>query len=160
MTRIALYPGSFDPPTRGHEDLIRRAALLADRLVVAVVVNPGKQPMFPAAERAALLAETVADLPNVTIGRFEGLVVEYARTVGATILVRGVRSVGDFDSEQQMAQMNRHLHPGLDTVFLAPAPGLGHISSTLVREIARLGGDVSGLVPPVVGRALAARIGT
>lgn len=158
MTRIALYPGSFDPPTRGHEDLIRRAAALADRLVVAVVVNPNKQPMFSAAERTALLAAMVADVPNVTVGHFEGLVVDYARTTGATILVRGVRSVADFDSEQQMAQMNRHLHPGLDTVFLSPAPGLGHISSTLVREIARLGGSVDGLVPPAVARALGAKV--
>lgn len=158
MTRIALYPGSFDPPTRGHEDLIRRAAALADRLVVAVVVNPNKQPMFSAAERTALLAAMVADVPNVTVGHFEGLVVDYARSTGATILVRGVRSVADFDSEQQMAQMNRHLHPGLDTVFLSPAPGLGHISSTLVREIARLGGSVDGLVPSAVARALGAKV--
>lgn len=159
MTRTALYPGSFDPPTRGHEDLIRRAAALADRLVVAVVVNPNKQPLFSAAERVGLLAEAVADLPNVTIGRFEGLVVEFARTIDATMLVRGVRSVGDFESEQQMAQMNRQLHPGLETVFLAPSPGLGHLSSTLVREIAKLGGDVGAMVPPGVATALHARFG-
>lgn len=159
MSRTALYPGSFDPPTLGHEDLIRRAAALADQLIVAVVVNPNKQPLFSAAERVGLLADAVGDLPNVTINRFEGLVVDYARTLGATILVRGVRSVGDFESEQQMAQMNRHLHPGLDTVFLAPSPGLGHLSSSLVREIARLGGDVIGLVPAGVVRALAGRLG-
>lgn len=159
MSRTALYPGSFDPPTLGHEDLIRRAAALADQLIVAVVVNPNKQPLFSAAERVGLLADAVGDLPNVTINRFEGLVVDYARTLGATILVRGVRSVGDFEAEQQMAQMNRHLHPGLDTVFLAPSPGLGHLSSSLVREIARLGGDVIGLVPAGVVRALAGRLG-
>ncbi len=159
MTRTALYPGSFDPPTRGHEDLIRRAAALVDRLVVAVVVNPNKQPLFSAAERVGLLAEAVADLPNVTISRFEGLVVEFARTIDATMLVRGVRSVGDFESEQQMAQMNRQLHPGLETVFLAPSPGLGHLSSTLVREVAKLGGDVGAMVPPGVAAALHARFG-
>ncbi len=159
MIRTALYPGSFDPPTRGHEDLIRRAAALADRLVVAVVVNPNKQPLFSAAERVGLLTEAVGDLPNVTINRFEGLVVEYARAIDASMVVRGVRSVGDFESEQQMAQMNRQLYPGLDTVFLAPSPGLGHLSSTLVREIAKLGGDVRSMVPPGVASALHARFG-
>lgn len=157
MTTVALYPGSFDPPTNGHLDLIRRAARLADRLIVAVATNPSKTPLLPGEERLALLRELAAGLPNVTVDRFDGLVVEYARKTGATLVVRGARGAGDFEYEQRMAVMNRHLFPDLDTVLLAPAPALAHVSGTLVREVARLGGDVSGLVPPSVARALAGR---
>lgn len=158
MTTVALYPGSFDPPTNGHQDLIRRAALLADRLVVAVAVNPSKTPFLPAEDRLALLREVTAGLPNVTVERFDGLVVDFARRIGATLVVRGARSAGDFEYEQGMAVMNRHLHPDLDTAILVPSPAFGHVSGTLVREVARLGGDVGGLVPPAVAKALADRI--
>ncbi|HEU5218836.1 MAG TPA: pantetheine-phosphate adenylyltransferase [Gemmatimonadales bacterium] len=157
MTRIALYPGSFDPPTRGHEDLIRRSLLLADRVIVAVAINAAKQPLFSPAERLEMLRLTVGNDPRITCESFEGLVADYARTVGAAILVRGLRAVGDFEYEFQMALMNRQLHPGLETVFLVPAQGLSYISSSLVREVARYGGDVSALVHPGVVDALKRR---
>ena len=155
MTRIAVYPGSFDPPTRGHEDLIRRSLLLADRVIVAVAVNAAKQPLFTPQERLELLRLTVGDDPRITFESFDGLVAEFARRVGAGILVRGLRAAGDFEYEFQMALMNRQLNAGLETVFLVPAQGLSYISSSLVREVARYGGDVTALVHPGVADALA-----
>ena len=152
--RIALYAGSFDPPTRGHEDLIRKTRSIADEVVVAVAVNAAKEPLFTVAERLEMLRETVGDDPAIRFASFEGLVAEYARSVGATFLVRGLRAVGDFEYEFQMALMNRQLCPGLETVFLVPGQGLSYISSSLVREVARYGGDVSPLVHPSVVRAL------
>ena len=160
MTRIALYPGSFDPPTRGHEDLIRRSLLLADRVIVAVAVNAAKQPLFTPAERLDMLRLTVGQDPQISFEAFEGLVAEYARKVGAAVLVRGLRAVGDFEYEFQMALMNRQLNPGLETVFLVPAQGLSYVSSSLVREVARYGGDVSALVHPGVSDALKRRFRT
>jgi pantetheine-phosphate adenylyltransferase len=160
MTRIALYAGSFDPPTRGHEDLIRRSRDLADRLVVAVAVNAAKQPLFTAAERIEMLRQSLGGEPNLVFESFEGLVAEFARGIGASILVRGLRAVGDFEYEFQMALMNRQLLPGLETVFLVPAQGLSYISSSLVREVARYGGDVSALVHPAVAEALRRRFRT
>ncbi len=160
MTRIALYAGSFDPPTRGHEDLIRRSRQLADRLVVAVAVNAAKQPLFTAAERIDMLRQALGDEPNLGFESFEGLVADFARGIGASILVRGLRAVGDFEYEFQMALMNRQLLPGLETVFLVPAQGLSFISSSLVREVARYGGDVSALVHPSVAEALRLRFRT
>ena len=157
MTRLALYPGSFDPPTRGHVDLIRRSARLADRVVVAVISNPSKQPLFSVAERLRLLAAVAGDVPNVSFDAFEGLLVAYARRIGATCLVRGLRAVGDFEYELQMALMNRHLFDQLETVFLVPTSGLHFISASLVREVARLGGDVTDLVDPPVAAALKER---
>ena len=154
MTRIALYPGSFDPPTRGHEDLIRRSLQLADQVVVAVAVNAVKQPLFGVPERLDMLRHTLGEEPRIRFDSFEGLVADYARKIGANILVRGLRAVGDFEYEFQMALMNRQLNPGLETVFLVPAQGLSYISSSLVREVARYGGDVSALVHPVVAEAL------
>lgn len=154
MTRIALYPGSFDPVTRGHEDLIRRALQLADQVVVAVAVNLAKQPLFTAAERVGLLRTALGDDARIVIDTFEGLVADYARKVGASVLVRGLRAAGDFDYEFQMALMNRQLLPGLETVFLVPGQGLSYISSSLVREVARFGGDVAPLVHPAVHQAL------
>ena len=154
MTRIALYPGSFDPPTRGHEDLIRRSLQLADQVVVAVAVNAVKQPLFSVAERLEMLRHTAGDEPRIRLDSFEGLVAEYARRIGAAVLVRGLRAVGDFEYEFQMALMNRQLNAGLETVFLVPAQGLSYISSSLVREVARYGGDVSALVHPFVATAL------
>jgi pantetheine-phosphate adenylyltransferase len=154
MTRIALYPGSFDPLTRGHEDLIRRSLQLADRVVVAVAVNASKQPLFTAAERLDLLKQAMGGDARISFDSFEGLVADYARKVGASLLVRGLRAAGDFEYEFQMALMNRQLHGALETVFLVPAQGLSYISSSLVREVARYGGDVSGLVHPAVVAAL------
>ncbi|HEV8195204.1 MAG TPA: pantetheine-phosphate adenylyltransferase [Gemmatimonadales bacterium] len=154
MTRIALYPGSFDPPTRGHEDLVRRSLLLADRVIVGVAVNAAKQPLFTPAERLDMLRLALGADPRISIESFEGLVADYARKVGAGILVRGLRAVGDFEYEFQMALMNRQLNPGLETVFLVPAQGLSYISSSLVREVSRYGGDVSALVHPGVAEAL------
>jgi len=159
MTRTAIYPGSFDPPTRGHEDLIRRSMALADRVIVAVAVNPLKQPLFTVAERLAMLQAAIGDEPRVSYQSFDGLLVEFARRVGATIVVRGLRAVSDFEYEFQMALMNRQLHPSLETVFLVPALELTYLSSSLVREVARFGGDVSALVQPGVAEALARRYG-
>jgi pantetheine-phosphate adenylyltransferase len=159
MTRIAIYPGSFDPLTKGHEDLIRRSLSLADRVVVAVAVNSSKQPLFPVAERLALLQAAVGDEPRVAFESFDGLLAEFAKKVGASIVVRGLRAVSDFEYEFQMALMNRQLHPSLETVFLVPAVDLTYLSSSLVREVARYGGDVSALVHPAVAAALARRYG-
>ncbi|HEX2637299.1 MAG TPA: pantetheine-phosphate adenylyltransferase [Gemmatimonadales bacterium] len=159
MTRIAIYPGSFDPPTRGHEDLIRRSLALADRVIVAVAVNPLKQPLFTVAERLAMLQAAIGGESRVSYQSFDGLLVEFARRVGATIVVRGLRAVSDFEYEFQMALMNRQLHPSLETVFLVPALELTYLSSSLVREVARFGGDVSALVQPGVAEALARRYG-
>ena len=157
MSRIALYPGSFDPPTRGHEDLIRRSLQLSDQVVVAVAVNAVKQPLFGVAERLEMLRLTVGTDPRIRFDSFEGLVAEFARKIGANVLVRGLRAVGDFEYEFQMALMNRQLNPGLETVFLVPGQGLSYISSSLVREVARYGGDVGELVHPKVAEALRLR---
>ena len=157
MTRTAIYPGSFDPPTRGHEDLIRRSLLLSDRLIVAVAVNVSKQPLFSVEERLAMLRTAVGEDPRVEFVAFEGLLADFARRVGASVVVRGLRAVSDFEYEFQMALMNRQLHPTLETVFLVPALDLTYLSSSLVREVARFGGDVSALVHPAVAEALRAR---
>jgi pantetheine-phosphate adenylyltransferase len=153
MSRIALYPGSFDPITRGHEDLVRRSLVFADRVVIAVAVNVTKQPLFSLEERVGLIRQTVTH-EAVEVQAFEGLLVDFARRVGASLLVRGLRAVSDFEYEFQMALMNRHLAPTLETVFLVPAFDLTYLSSSLVREVARHGGDVSQLVHPAVLRAL------
>lgn len=157
--RIGVYPGSFDPVTRGHEDLIRRSLAFVDRVVVGVAVNVVKQPLFTLEERVALLRETIR-LPQVEVRSFDGLLVEFARSVGATLIVRGLRAVSDFEYEFQMALMNRTLDPKLETVFLVPAFDLTYLSSSLVREVARFGGDVSPLVQPVVQQALRKKFGT
>jgi pantetheine-phosphate adenylyltransferase len=153
MTRIAIYPGSFDPPTRGHEDLIRRSLALADRVVVAVAVNPAKEPLFSLEERLDLLRTVIGAEPRVTVASFTGLLAEYARREGASLVVRGLRAAGDVEYELQMALMNRQLHPGMETVFLAPAFDLAFVSSTLVREVARYGGELGDLVHPAVSEA-------
>jgi pantetheine-phosphate adenylyltransferase len=157
MTRIAIYPGSFDPPTRGHEDLIRRSLALADRVIVAVAVNAAKQPLFSVEERLDMLRKAAGDEPRVSFESFEGLLADFARRVGASVVVRGLRAVSDFEYEFQMALMNRQLHPSLETVFLVPALDLTYLSSSLVREVARFGGDVGALVHPAVAAALARR---
>jgi len=157
MTRIALYPGSFDPPTRGHEDLIRRSLALCDHLIVAVAINSSKQPLFTVEERLDLLRRTVGVDGRVTYETFDGLLVDFARARGATMVVRGLRAVSDFDYEFQMALMNRQLNHDVETVFLVPAVDLTYLSSSLVREVARYGGDVSSIVHPDVEAALVRR---
>jgi pantetheine-phosphate adenylyltransferase len=159
MTRIALYPGSFDPVTRGHEDLIRRSLALADTVIVAVALNAAKTPLFSVEERLALLTQTLNGEPRVEVHSFEGLLADFARQVGATMVVRGLRAVSDFEYEFQMALMNRQLHHDLETVFLVPDLNLTFVSSSLVREVARFGGDVAAFVHPAVARALAAKYG-
>ncbi len=158
MTRVGIYPGSFDPLTKGHEDLIHRSLGFLDKLVVAVAVNVGKQPLFSLDERVTLIRETVEE-PKVDVQSFDGLLVDFARKIGATVIVRGLRAVSDFEYEFQMALMNRHLAPKLETIFLVPAFDLTYLSSSLVREVARFGGDVSGLVHPVVQAALRKKLG-
>jgi pantetheine-phosphate adenylyltransferase len=157
MTRIAIFPGSFDPPTRGHEDLIRRALGLADRVLVAIAVNPAKKPLFSLDDRLGLLRAVVGPEQRIEITSFQGLLVDYAKRSGAGIVVRGLRVAGDFEYEMQMALMNRHMSANLETVFLAPAANLSFVSSTLVREVAQYGGDLGDLVHPVVADALRKR---
>jgi pantetheine-phosphate adenylyltransferase len=157
MTRIAVYPGSFDPPTRGHSDLVLRSLALADTVIVAVARNSTKQPLFSLEERLAMLRVAIGEDPRIRFDSFEGLLVDFAKRVGATLIVRGLRAVSDFEYEFQMAMMNRHLLPGLETVFLVPPEDATYLSSSLVREVARYGGDVSGLVHPVVADALRRR---
>jgi pantetheine-phosphate adenylyltransferase len=153
--RRAVCPGSFDPVTNGHVDVITRAAALYDELVVAVLVNPGKAGLFSVDERMALLRDAVADVPNVTVDSFQGLLVDYCRAKDIPVIVKGLRAVSDFEYELQMAQMNREL-AGVETLFVPTAPQVGHLSSSLVKQIATFGGDVSGLVPKVVQERLTA----
>ena len=152
MKRVAVYPGSFDPITKGHEDLIHRSLEFVDQLIVAVAVNVAKQPLFSLEERVSLIKQTVSD--KVDVQSFDGLLAEFAKRVKASVIVRGLRAVSDFEYEFQMALMNRNLAPGIETVFLVPAFDLTYLSSSLVREVARFGGDVSQLVHPKVQQAL------
>ena len=154
--RRAVCPGSFDPVTNGHVDVINRAAALYDELVVAVLVNPGKAGFFPVEERMELLRESVAHLPNVRVDSFQGLLVDYCGANDIPVIVKGLRAVSDFEYELQMAQMNREL-AGIDTLFVPTAPQVGHIASSLVKQIATFGGDVSRLVPKVVDDRLRER---
>jgi pantetheine-phosphate adenylyltransferase len=159
MARIAIYPGSFDPVTRGHEDIIRRSLVFADRIIVAVAVNLSKAPLFTLEERVDLLGEVLGDLDGVEIRSFDGLLADFARETKASLVVRGLRAVSDFEYEFQMALMNRRLHADLETVFLTPAIHLTFLRSSLVREVGSLGGDVSEFVHPVVERALNKKFG-
>ena len=152
--RIAVYPGTFDPLTRGHEDLVRRAAKLFDRVVVGVAQSSAKKPFFEMEERVEMAREALDDYANVEVFGFECLLMEFMHQHGAHIILRGLRAVSDFEYEFQLASMNRHLVPEVETLFLTPAEKYGFISSSLVREIARLGGDVSGFVPTAVLAAL------
>ncbi len=156
--RIAVYPGTFDPVTCGHLDLIERGRRHFDRLVIAVLRNEDKRPVFSVAERVGFLREAVARWDNVAVDSFQGLLVDYARRLGAQVILRGLRAVSDFEYELQMAMMNRRLAPDLETVFLMPSEAYSYVSSRLVREVARLGGSLEGLVPSGVARALAARL--
>lgn len=155
--RIAIYPGSFDPPTRGHEDLVRRAVGMVDRLIVAVAINPAKQPLFSVEERLALLQTVLGDDPRIEFASFHGLLADFAKERNATMVMRGLRAVSDFEYEFQLAMMNRRLHGTLETVFLVPAVELTYLSSSLVRTAARFGGNIEGLVHPAVADALRAK---
>jgi pantetheine-phosphate adenylyltransferase len=151
---IAIYPGSFDPPTNGHLDLIERGSKLFDELIVAVLRNAEKSPLFSAGERARMLEELTADFRNVSVETFDGLTVEYATRVKAEVVLRGIRAVSDYEYELQMALMNRKLKPELETVFMLPAARYSFLSSHLVREVANLGGSIADLVPEMVERRL------
>lgn len=155
---IAIVPGSFDPPTNGHLDVVERCAALFDEVVVGVVGNPSKVPLFTAKERVALLGECTAQWSNVRAVAFEGLLVDFAREIGATTVVKGLRAVTDFEFEIQMSQMNRHLSGDVVSLFVATKPEYGYLSSSLVKEVARLGGSVEGLVPDSVAAALKERL--
>jgi pantetheine-phosphate adenylyltransferase len=156
VTLTALVPGTFDPVTNGHLDIVQRAAALFDRVVVAVVENPGKSPLFEVQERVVMLQEAVGGMDNVEVASFSGLLVDEARARGITTIVKGLRAVTDFDYELQMAQMNRHLAE-IETCFVPTSPKWSYLSSSLVKEVARFGGDVSGLVPEHVVRRLKER---
>jgi pantetheine-phosphate adenylyltransferase len=156
-TRIAVYPGTFDPITNGHVDLVQRASSLFERIVVGVAASPGKGPALPLELRVDLARQALAAFPGVEVRGFDKLLAQFVREVGAGVILRGLRAVSDFEYEFQLASMNRHLIPEAETLFLTPAEQHSFISSSLVREISRLGGDVSGFVPPAVAQALAAR---
>ncbi|HEY5762104.1 MAG TPA: pantetheine-phosphate adenylyltransferase [Rhodocyclaceae bacterium] len=154
----AIYPGTFDPVTRGHEDLVRRASELFERVTVAVAESRSKRPFFPLADRVAMAREAVADCDNVEVVGFDGLLMEFVHACGAKVIVRGLRAVSDFEYEFQMAGMNRNLYPEVETVFLTPGEQYMFISATMVREIAILGGDVSKFVRPDVAVRMAQRV--
>lgn len=154
MPKTALYAGSFDPITNGHADLIKRSLQFVDRLVVGVAVNVSKQPLFSDTERVALIRAALDNDARVEVHAFRGLVVDFARAVGAKVILRGLRAVADFEYEYQMALMNRHLAPGLETMFMVPSLEVSYLSSSLVREVARFGGDIDKLVHPAVAEAL------
>ena len=155
--RVALYAGSFDPITKGHEDLMSRSLSFVDKLVVAVARNSAKTPTFTVEERVALIKAATSTEKRIEVHSFDGLLVDFAREVKATLLIRGLRAVSDFEYEYQMALMNRHLAPGLETVFMVPSLETTYISASLVREVARFGGDITQLVHPDVAKALKAR---
>jgi pantetheine-phosphate adenylyltransferase len=159
MTKIAIYPGTFDPVTKGHTDLIKRASKLFDKVIVAVAANPGKRPVFTLAERKAMAVQVTAELKGVEVLALNGLLVEFAREHKACAIIRGLRAVSDFDYEFQLAGMNRKLAPEVETLFLTPDEKYTYISSSLVREIAALGGDVSDFVHEKVMAELKRRLG-
>ena len=158
MAVKALYPGTFDPPTNGHIDLIQRGSRLFDQLVVAVLNNRGKNPLFSVSERVEMLEEATRAMSNVLVATFDGLMVEFARLQGASAVLRGIRAISDYEYEFQMALMNRRLAPEIETVFLQPAGRYSFVSSRMLKEVFSLGGDVTGLVPPNVLKRLRSRI--
>jgi pantetheine-phosphate adenylyltransferase len=159
MAVSAMYPGTFDPITLGHEDLVRRASRLFDRVVVAVAANPGKEPMFSLDERVALARTVLKDFDGVEVTGYEGLTVNFAKEHGLRVIVRGLRAISDFEYEFQLANMNRHLTDEVETAFLTPTETYTYISSSLVREIASLGGDIREFVSPAIRKALLKRCG-
>lgn len=152
--RLAIYPGSFDPLTSGHVDIILRGARLFDRITIAILMNVDKAPLFTAEERVLMAREVFAAHANVEVDTFEGLLVDYVRRRRASAIVRGLRAVSDFEYEMQMALMNRHLNPDVETVFMMPAEQYTYVSSRLVKEVSALGGDITGLVPELVRKRL------
>ena len=159
MSVKALYPGTFDPPTNGHLDLIQRGAKLFEHLTVAILVNPVKDPLFTVEERVEMLKESTVALKNVSVATFDGLMVEFARSQGVSAVLRGIRAISDYEYEFQMALMNRRLAPEIETVFLQPAGRYSFVSSRMLKEVFSFGGDVSGLVPPNVLKRLRGRMG-
>jgi len=157
MPKTALYAGSFDPITNGHTDLIKRSLQFVDRLIVGVAVNVSKQPLFSDEERVRLIKAALEDDKRVDVRAFRGLVVDFAREAGSKVILRGLRAVADFEYEYQMALMNRHLDPSLETMFMVPSLEVSYVSSSLVREVARFGGDIEKLVHPAVAAALRAK---
>jgi pantetheine-phosphate adenylyltransferase len=155
---LAIYPGSFDPVTNGHLDLIERGANIFGRLIVAVLQNLEKDPLFPVSERVEMLREVVRPWPNVEVDVFDGLLVHYAKHRNAQVILRGIRAISDYEYELQMALMNRKLEPQIETVFMMPSEAYSYLSSRLVKEIVHLGGPVDGLVPPIVERRLRAKV--
>ncbi len=158
MAVSAMYPGTFDPITLGHEDLVRRASRLFDTVIVAIAANPSKEPMFTTEERVNLAQTSLADLKNVEVSGYEGLTVDFAREHGLGVILRGLRAVSDFEYEFQLANMNRHLAADVETAFLTPTETYNFISSSLVREICSMGGDISEFVSPIVNDALLERV--
>ncbi len=156
--KLAIYPGTFDPVTNGHLDLIDRGSKVVDRLVVAVLRNFEKQPLFSLEERVEMLREVTAATPHVEVDIFDGLLVDYARKRGASVILRGIRAISDYEYELQMAMMNRRIQPDIETVFMIPAEPYSYLSSRLVREIAQLGGPLTGLVPETVEARLRAKV--
>ena len=154
MPRVAIYAGSFDPITRGHEDLIRRSLGFVDQLIVAVATNVSKQPVFSFDERAGFIRQSIGDNDRIEVIQFHGLLVDFAKRVRARLFIRGLRAMSDFEYEYQMALMNRHLSPDLETVFMVPSLETTYISASLVREVAKFGGNLEGLVNPIVAAAL------
>jgi pantetheine-phosphate adenylyltransferase len=154
----AIYPGTFDPPTNGHIDLIQRGSKIFDHLTVAILVNPVKNPLFTVEERVEMLKEVTAGIGNVSVATFDGLLVDFARSQGASAVMRGIRAISDYEHEFQMALMNRRLAPEIETVFLQPAGRYSFVSSRMVKEVFSFGGDISGLVPANVLKRLRARI--
>jgi pantetheine-phosphate adenylyltransferase len=155
----ALCPGSFDPPTNGHIDVIERAARHFEGVLVAVIANPSKQPVFALEERTSMLRDALTHIENVSVESFDGLLVDFARSRGIKVIVKGLRAVSDFEYELQMAQMNHTLYPDVDTVFMSAQPAWAFLSSSLVKEVARYGGDVESMVPAGVAKALGERFG-
>lgn len=157
-SRVAIYPGSFDPITNGHLDIISRAEKIADHLIVAVLRNESKQPLFSVEERVAMLRQVAVGFNHIEVDSFDGLLVDYAARRGASLIVRGIRAVSDYEGELQMALMNRRLRPTVETIFLMAGEQYSFVSSRLVKEVIRLGGDIRGLVPPVVENQLKNRL--
>jgi pantetheine-phosphate adenylyltransferase len=154
---IAIYPGSFDPPTNGHLDLIERGSKIFDELIVAILRNPDKNPLFSLGERRAMLEALTADFKNVEVDVFDGLTVDYAARVKASAVLRGIRALSDYEYELQMAMMNRKIEPDIETVFMLPAEQYSYLSSRLVKELARLGGPIKDFVPAIVQERLGAK---